>query len=60
MYHFRYTWGKALASRITVLRKFGYRIAGTALKKHRFGLEDAPHWTVLVLDLDRPVPDSTC
>lgn len=42
------------------LRKFGYRIAGTAPKKHKFGLEDVPHWTVLVLDLDRPVPDSTC
>lgn len=33
------------------LRKFGYRVAGTAPKKHRFSLEHVPHWTVLVLDL---------
>jgi 3-keto-5-aminohexanoate cleavage enzyme len=34
------------------LRKFGYRVAGTVPKKHSFGVEQVPHWTVLVLDLD--------
>jgi predicted N-acetyltransferase YhbS len=33
------------------LRKFGYRLAGTAPKKHAFSLEHVPHWTVLELDL---------
>jgi predicted N-acetyltransferase YhbS len=33
------------------LRKFGYRVAGTAPKKHAFSLEDVPHWTVLELNL---------
>jgi len=33
------------------VRKFGYRIAGTAPKKHAFGLEGVDRWTVLELDL---------
>jgi len=33
------------------LRKFGYRIAGTAPKKHAFSLKDVPDWTVLELEL---------
>jgi predicted N-acetyltransferase YhbS len=32
-------------------RKFGYRVVGTALKKHEFSLADVDHWTVLELDL---------
>ena len=32
-------------------RKFGYRVIGTALKKHEFSLADVDHWTVLELDL---------
>lgn len=34
------------------LRKFGYRAAGTAPKKHAFSLAHVAHWTVLELDLD--------
>ncbi len=34
------------------VRKFGYRVAGTARKRHPFSLEDVEHWTVLELDLD--------
>ncbi len=34
------------------VRKFGYRIAGTAPKKHAFSLPDVGHWTVLTLDLE--------
>jgi N-acetylglutamate synthase-like GNAT family acetyltransferase len=33
------------------VRKYGYRVVGTARKKHSFGLEDVDHWTVLELDL---------
>lgn len=33
------------------LRKFGYRVAGAAPKKHAFSLGYVPHWTVLELDL---------
>lgn len=33
------------------VRKFGYRIVGTAAKKHAFSLPDVGHWTVLTLDL---------
>jgi ribosomal-protein-alanine N-acetyltransferase len=33
------------------VRKFGYRIEGTAPKKQRFSLETVAEWTVLVLDL---------
>jgi len=33
------------------VRKFGYRIAGTARKKHPFSLPGVDHWTVLTLDL---------
>jgi predicted N-acetyltransferase YhbS len=32
-------------------KKFGYRVTGTAPKKHSFSLEHVPHWTVLELDL---------
>jgi hypothetical protein len=34
------------------LRKFGYRIVGTAPKKHAFGRADVDTWTVLELALD--------
>jgi N-acetylglutamate synthase-like GNAT family acetyltransferase len=34
------------------VRRFGYRIVGTAPKKHAFSLPDVDHWTVLNLDLD--------
>ena len=34
------------------LKKFGYRVAGTAPKKHAFSLPDVGHWTVLTLDLE--------
>jgi predicted N-acetyltransferase YhbS len=33
------------------VRKYGYRIVGTARKKHSFGLANVDHWTVLELDL---------
>jgi predicted N-acetyltransferase YhbS len=33
------------------VRKFGYRIAGKARKKHPFSLHDVEEWTVLELDL---------
>ena len=33
------------------VRKFRYRIVGTARKKHPFGLASVDHWTVLELDL---------
>ena len=33
------------------IRKYGYRVVGTARKKHSFGLENVDHWTVLELDL---------
>jgi N-acetylglutamate synthase-like GNAT family acetyltransferase len=33
------------------VRKYGYRVIGTARKKHSFGLENVDHWTVLELDL---------
>jgi hypothetical protein len=33
------------------VRKYGYRVVGTARKKHSFGLENVDHWTVLELDL---------
>ena len=33
------------------VRKFGYRIASTRLKKHVFSLPDVDHWTVLELSL---------
>lgn len=33
------------------VRKFGYRVAGTAPKKHDFSLPDVGYWTVLTLDL---------
>ena len=32
-------------------RRFGYRIAGTAPKKHAFSLAGVDHWTVLELEL---------
>jgi N-acetylglutamate synthase-like GNAT family acetyltransferase len=33
------------------VRKYGYRVVGSAQKKHSFGLEHVDHWTVLELDL---------
>ena len=33
------------------VRKYGYRVVGTAPKKHSFGLGNVHHWTVLELDL---------
>jgi predicted N-acetyltransferase YhbS len=33
------------------VRRFGYRIVGTGLKKHAFGLLDVDHYTVLELHL---------
>ena len=36
-------------------RDYGYRIVGTAAKRHAFGTMDADHWTVLELDLDETV-----
>jgi N-acetylglutamate synthase-like GNAT family acetyltransferase len=33
------------------VRKFGYRIVGTAPKKHAFSLPDVASWTLLTLDL---------
>jgi N-acetylglutamate synthase-like GNAT family acetyltransferase len=36
-------------------RDYGYRIIGTAAKRHAFGNSEADHWTVLELDLDETV-----
>jgi len=36
-------------------RDYGYRIVGTAAKRHAFGNTNADHWTVLELDLDETV-----
>ena len=33
------------------VRKFGYRVTGTAPKKHPFSLPDVARWTILTLDL---------
>ncbi|MCC6946505.1 MAG: GNAT family N-acetyltransferase [Bradyrhizobiaceae bacterium] len=41
------------------IRKFGYRIAGTARKKHDFGLSSVDHWTVLELNLTAWHPASS-
>jgi 3-keto-5-aminohexanoate cleavage enzyme len=38
------------------IRKFGYRVAGTAPKKHDFCRHDVGHWTVLNLDLQKWQP----
>jgi N-acetylglutamate synthase-like GNAT family acetyltransferase len=38
------------------IRKFGYRVAGTAPKKHDFCRQDVTHWTVLNLDLRKWQP----
>jgi N-acetylglutamate synthase-like GNAT family acetyltransferase len=37
-----------------LVRRFGYRIVGTAPKRHPFGLADVDHWTVLECELREP------
>lgn len=37
-----------------LVKRFGYRIVGTAPKRHAFGLAEVGHWTVLECDLTQP------
>jgi predicted N-acetyltransferase YhbS len=39
-------------------RRFGYRVVGTARKRHEFSLANVDHWTVLELDLRTWRPSS--
>jgi hypothetical protein len=38
-----------------LIRHYGYRIVGTAAKRHAFGNADEDHWIVLELELTETV-----